>query len=258
MSRSNTPRPGQTPRPGVRNNENNENNDRPPFYISPVSPPITSRTPPSTPVTPLNEKYFSVMNRVDEKDIKIPIKEYYVKYENKFTREQQALLDSMGDTTKITYLHKHEYPFIEEGSYYSFKSSNNGAFGYTLNKVKELENNRKTINGQQGIIKTYYTKKSAITPQAFHVQIPTAKLVDVDKFPGFQGSVFYDGERQTPYEFDKFIQVETDRIKTFLPPNSVSEGGYRRKKYYKKRLINTKRKGLHKRKTRRRVLTRRA
>ena len=249
MSGPNTPRPGQTPRPGLRN----ENNDRPPFYISPVTPPITSRTPPSTPVTPLNEKYFSVMNRVDEKEITIPIKEYYVKYKNKFTPEQEALLKIMDDTTKIKYLHKNEYPFIEKGSYYSFKNSNNGAFGYTLNKVKELENNRKIIKGQQGITKTYYTKKSDITPEAFKVQIPTAKLVDVDKFPGFKSGVFYDGESQEPYDFDTFIQVETDRIKGFLPPNSVSEGGYRRKKYYKKRLINTKRKGLHKRKTRRRI-----
>jgi hypothetical protein len=253
-------RPG-TPRPGLRN-ENNENNDRPPFYISPVSPDNTPRTspptratpraPPSTPATPLGQEYDYIKNVANSRNIKIPEKYYLIKGKHLLTKVQQDILDKMIYTT-ITDLDK--YPFITEGYYYPYKSKSNDVAGFLFNTVKKLENDRQKINGQQGIIKPYFTKRSIIPPNEFHTRIPTATLENVDKHPRFQSGVIYDPDYpDEPYEdFDEFVYIETDRIAKLLEMKLASQAkpateGGRRQKYYKKTICKTKR---GKRKTRR-------
>jgi len=252
MNRPNTPRPGQTPRPGLLNNGYNENNGyngRPPFYISPVSPlltpttppptPATPRTPPPTPATPLGDRYIMVMNEAKGNRIPLPEKNYLIKGKHLLTKDQRAILDKM-KYTKITDLDKYE--FITEGYYYPYKSTHNDVAGFLFTTVKKLENERKKINGQQGIVKTYYTKRSAITPNHFHANIPTAKLIDVDKFPQFESGVIYDpAYPDEPFdEFNEFVDIETSRIENFL--ESKLYGGRRLSKRGKRQLKKRKRK----------------
>ena len=239
-------------RPGL----NNVNNGRPnPFYISPVSPVVTPRAPPptratprappSTPATPLGEDYDFIKTVAKSRNIKLPEKYYVIKGKHLLTKGQQALLDKMVYST-IYDLDK--YPFITKGYYYPFKSKSNDVAGFLFNTVMKLENDRKKINGQQGIIKPYFTKSSTIKENEFHTRIPTATLENVDTYPTFQSGVIYDPEYpHEPYlDFDEFVDTETDRIAKLLemklaPQAKPATEGGRRQKYYKKTIRKTKR-----------------
>ena len=235
---------------------NNTNNERPnPFYISPVSPAVTPRTPPptratprappSTPATPLGEEYDYIKTVAQSRNIGIPEKYYVIKGKHLLTKDQQALLDKMV-YSKIIDLDK--YPYITEGYYYPYKSKTNDVAGFLFNTVKKLENDRKKINGQQGIIKPYFTKSSTITPNEFHRRIPTATLENVDTDPTFKSGVIYDPEYpDEPFDdFDEFVYTETDRIAKLLELKVVSQAppateGGRRQRYYKQTIRKTKR-----------------
>ena len=145
-----------------------------------------------------------------------------------------------------------KYPFITKGYYYPYKSTSNDVAGFLFNTVKKLENDRKKIKGQERIIKQYFTKDSAITPNEFQKEIPTATLVNVDE--KLQHFVIYDPDYPNhPYDdFDVFVLTETDRIAKLLamilvPQAKPATEGGRRQKYYKK----TKKSKRGKRKTRR-------
>ena len=245
MSGPNTPRPN-TPRPpsSKNNNEFSEYNEFPNSISAGNNDLVYS------PATPYYGQEYddSIREAIGEYSIELPIYHYIIKGIPDLTEEQRKLLQKMQKTIKL--IDVDVFPLHQKGYYYTSKVRNNSGFGFTLNKVKELENSRKVQNGEQRKIKKYYTKNSNITPNQFHTEIPSATLVNLDKRKEFKHNKFYDPNDPTrALNFDELVAKETERINDFiiLVSETGSGGGRRQKKYYNK----TKKSKRGKRKTRR-------
>jgi len=245
MSGPNTPRPN-TPRPPSSNNnsEFSEYNEFPNSISAGNNDLVYS------PATPYYGQEYdnSIREAIAEYNIVIPMYHYIIKGTPELTEEQRQLLQKMQRTA--TFINVDSFPLHKKGFYYTSKARNNSGFGFTLNNVRRLENSRKVQNGQQTKIKEYYTKNGNITPNQFHTEIPSATLINLDKYKLIQPNIFYDPMDLTrALTFDELVAKETNRINDFitLVSETSSGGGYRRMKHYKK----TKKSRRGKRKTRR-------